>query len=195
MACSGCDVKCLEMFCCRGLIRLLFDSIKANSIYKDSEFWSTENAWYMYICVLLHWMEKMNVVPPHWNANKCPAVTNLKCDLNAFLWWNSFSDIKKSSVPALCKKCYYRPFQSAHLHVDVPVLIYLIVWSHSVNIVLPAVCSCVDPPLHSLCMLTFPLTLRSITIPWMPALLHASTSHPDPAPLPPSPWLLPPLVC
>ncbi|KAF1382235.1 hypothetical protein PFLUV_G00141600 [Perca fluviatilis] len=28
----------------------------------------------------------------------------------------------------------------------------------------------------------------------MPALLHASTSHPDPAPLPPSPWLLPPLV-
>ncbi len=32
-------------------------------------------------------------------------------------------------------------------------------WSYSVNIVLPAVCSCIDSPLHSLCMLTFPLTL------------------------------------
>lgn len=56
------------------------------------------------------------------------------------------------------------------------------VLSQRVNVVLSAVCSCTDPLLHSLCMLTSPPSHSAPSLCHGCLLLHASTSHPDPAP-------------
>lgn len=123
---------------------------------RRSELYDTECVCFMYVCDLLHMMEK--------------SCTEIEINLPLFPASNVDRLFHGVLPPSDTLQCLCGGLLCEHSP--------------------PAVCSCVDPPLHSVCMLTSTLTLHSITVPWMLCCMH---QPPTPTQPPPTISLAPPI--